>query len=113
EARTSRGACVEMWVPSKVHGDIQIPAEYKVDTGVRRYWLWIVSIRGESHSTYPYDTLERCHRAKADWKGARLVQCLPVSPYGPGPFYIYLDDGVSFERGRGHPPFTSLDDCDV
>ena len=75
------------------------------------YWLWILS-NGEAHTNDPFLTLEECQRAKSGIGGGVLL-CLPTSPFGKGPFYIYTRRGDFLERVRQSPPFSSLDECDV
>ena len=112
-ASAKNDTCVEMWVPSSVRGEFRVPLDYKNDQGPVRYWMWLASLSGEAHSTHPYDSLETCLRDKAPWRGVRFVACLTISPYGQGPFYIYADDGASFQRTQDTGVFQSLDACDV
>jgi hypothetical protein len=76
------------------------------------FWLWILNV-GEGHVDTPYPTLEACRRAKVRFLDNRAARCLPVSPHGPGPFYLYSYEHSWFHRRPDTPSFSSLDECDV
>jgi hypothetical protein len=77
-----------------------------------RYWLWILQ-RGTAHMNNPFQTLDECRRAKVILKADPGLLCLTVSPFGTGPFYMFLREGDWFRRVPGVTAFSSLDDCYV